>query len=188
MSCYQVLPDQIDLIVSELFRGGGNYRGIGDRFYFDVNGTVHTDAMRDRIEPCSAALPLSVISVSSHADADAVGRELVAANVASVRFRYPGADEMVGYLPEAYSFRRVTDDRFATAGHVLGAVAGFRYQSCERGDERGSLWGSILAAVERRAIERVAGDSFGEGWSWSRDWQADQIAAARAAILSAVRS
>jgi hypothetical protein len=182
MSCYQVDPDLIDLVVSELFRTRYLTPG-GVTLYFDAAAVVHTDAMRDLIQP-SGADGLSMIYVSAADLADVVGRELVAANVASVRCRYPNDDLMVGYLPDDYSWRRVSDDRFATAGHVLGACRGFRYQTCECGDERSSVWGAVIDEVERLAGERLAGDAFGDGWSWSREWQAGQIAAARVAVAS----
>lgn len=182
MSCYQVSGDLIDLIVAELFRY--RYRGGGQTYlYLPSGATIHTDAMRDLAEPAYGADYL-VVRVTAYDQADAVGRELVAANVASVEHRYPGDEMMIGYRPGDYSFRRVPDDRFATAGHVLGACRGYWYQTCERGDERSSLWGEIITAVERLAVERLAGDAFGEGWSWSREWQVDQMRAARASIAT----
>jgi hypothetical protein len=186
MSAYQVDTDTIDLIVSALTQ----YDWQGERgasvSLFVPDGTVtYTEAARQAVQGGRF-----VAYCADQHTPDLIGRELVAANCASVAARYPQdthADRlggMIGYLPADYKFRRVSRDLFADYPHALAALACYEYQSCETGD---ATLADIITDRARRTICQRIADEAGAVWSWSRDWHREQLAAKRAQILETVR-
>jgi len=199
MSAYQVAPDTVDLILSGL-RWSMERHSPGLRLYVpggdDVPPVdVFTEAARGLFARHDRGR--SWLFVAEGSDwPTVVGRELVAANCASVAARYPAdtrADTvggMVGYLPADYVPRLFDRDRFADWGHVFGALACFEYQSCETG--RPTLAEAVTDHVRRRVAGAVADEAEAgtglHGWGWRRDEAAGKRAAARADILRGVRS
>ena len=206
MSAYQVGPDTVDLIVSAALDyewSGERHRG-GFAVYFPSYATIYTDAARALVREVGARpdgttllafeLPPTLVTDDGATAGDILGRELIAANVASVAARYPSdtrADTvggMVSYLPESYEFRRVARDRFADYGHVLGALACFEYQSCET--MRATLAESVCDAVRRSVAMRIADATAEEtglsAWGWDRDAARGAREALRASIRKAV--
>ena len=205
MSAYQVNPDTVDLITAAAIEYDYHeVRGYPVTVYFPSTATIYTAAARalisevgtraDGVTLLRFELPLTLVTDDGATAGDIIGRELVAANVASVAARYPSdtrADMvggMVGYLPEDYAYRRVTRDRFADYGHVLGALACFEYQSCET--QRDTLAESICDRVRRDVCMRLA-DACREAtgvsaWGWDRDEAQAARAALRANIAQAV--
>lgn len=201
MSAYQVDSDMIDLIVSAgiMYDWTGERRPVLLSAYFRTDVTIYTDAAREcvRYVP-NGGQPWSVFECDSTGPrywsvndiGTMIGRELVAANVASVAARYPRdtftdrIGGMVGYLPADYAFRPVSRSRFADYAHVFGALACFEYQSCETGDD--TLADRIAERVRRIVAMRVADDS-GASWSWSRDYVADCERELRASLSAGVK-
>lgn len=208
MSAYQVSPDTVDLIVSAAtgYEWSGERHRSGLSVFFPHYATIYTDAARELVRAVDARqdgttlmafeVPLTLVTDDGATAGDVIGRELVAANVASVAFRYPSdtrADMvggMVSYLPASYVFRHVSRDRFADFGHVLGSLACFEYQACET--MRATLADSICDAVRRSVSMRIADataeDSGLSAWGWDRDAAREARETARAAILAGVRS
>lgn len=207
MSAYQVNPDAVDIITAAAIGdgwGGDRHRG-PFAVYFPAYATVYTDGARALVETvgerpdgttlCAFVVPVGYVTDDGQTAGDIIGRELVAANVASVAARYPNdtrADMvggMVGYLPADYTYRRVMRDRFADYGHVLGTLACFEYQSCET--MRATLAESICETVRRSVAMRLA-DACHEAtgvavWGWSRDDANGARAALRESAVAAVR-
>ncbi len=188
MSAYQVGTDVIDLIVSAAlepdYHGERHRRGL--TVYVPDTHVIYTDAMRACVTDTGyvrggrsllrVEVPSHVVTDAGETAGDIIGRELVAANVASVAARYPNDTRtdtvggMVGYLPPFYKYRRVSRDRFADYAHVFGALACYEYQSCETGAD--TLAETITDRVRRDIAMRVfdASDD-GDGsqsWHWSR--------------------
>jgi len=205
MSAYQVSTDTVDIITAAAieydFREA---RGCPVSVYFPAHATIYTEAARalvsevgtraDGITLLRFELPHGLVTDEGATAGDILGRELVAANVASVAARYPSdtrADMlggMVSYLPDDYTYTRVTRDRFADYGHVLGALACFEYQSCET--QRDTLADSICERVRRDVCMRLADacreDTGVSVWGWDRDEARAARAALRANIAQAV--
>jgi hypothetical protein len=186
MSAYQVGTDSIDLIVSALVAGDWRGNGYGQTVSVWVpDGTVvYTEAARELIEGSRFSVP-----APRAAAGDVIGRELVAANVASVAARYPGdtrADMvggMVGYLPAGYRFRRVSRDKYANYPHALAALACFEYQSCETGER---TLADLLTAEARRIVCNRISEDADAPWSWDRDWHAGKMREERERLAVAV--
>lgn len=199
MSAYQVDTDMIDLIVSAgiMYDFTGERRPVVLSAHFRNDVTIYTDAAREcvRVLGEGSGGMLSVFECDSTGPrywsvtdiGTMIGRELVAANVASVAARYPRdtfADRvggMVTYLPDDYAFRPVSRSRFADYAHVFGALACFEYQSCETGED--TLADRIVDGVRRVVAMRVA-DAGGASWSWSRDYVADRERELRASFVA----
>lgn len=180
MSAYQVDPDIIDLIVSACF--GSDYgaeRG-AQRVYYSGDAVIYTPSMRDLVSSVDGASSMSCIDLSDMSTReDVLGRELIAANCASLAARYSDtfADKiggMIGYLPDSYNFRRVARSRFADLGHVFGALACFEYQSCETCTR--TLADVMTDRIRRNVARQVSDETAPDGgaWSWSRDYVREQ--------------
>ena len=176
MSAYQVGTDTIDLIVSAAietdYHGDAHRRSIV--VYLRAEHVVYTEAARACITLGERGQPLRRFETF---DGNVIGRELIAANIASVAARYPSdtftdrVGGMVGYLPDDYNYRRVMRDRFADYGHLFGALACYEYQSCETGEL--TLAEMICDRVRRdaamRIFDRTSDDHDGfRSWDWSR--------------------
>lgn len=205
MSAYQVSTDTIDLILSALRWTEERHHG-GIRLYVPSRGgggMVSGEPCPVDVYTGEAAAHFSrherggwLLDVGLGDCYEVVGRELVAANCASVAARYPDdttAGEvggMIGYLPEDYVPRLFDRDRFATWGHVFGALACFEYQSCETC--RPTLAEAITEHVRRRVASAVADEAEADtgvhGWGWGREEAAERRAESRARILGQVRS
>lgn len=204
MSAYQVSTDTVDIITAAAIEYDYEHgRGYPVTVYFPEHATIYTEEARalvsevgtraDGITLLRFELPHGLVT-DKVAAGDILGRELVAANVASVAARYPDDTRvdmvggMVSYLPEDYTYTRVTRDRFADYGHVLGALACFEYQSCET--QRDTLADSICERVRRDICMRVADacqvDTGVSVWGWDRDEARAARAALRANIAQAV--
>jgi hypothetical protein len=100
----------------------------------------------------------------------AVGRMLIAENVASVSYRYgekdlaelPGPNDQTG-LHGDYRFREFAG--YPDPIVILKAVACYRYQSCETPDWEESEAFAFCDALEKTAISRLPGYDDAPGWS-----------------------
>jgi hypothetical protein len=191
MSAYQVGPDTVDLITSAMIGRDWIGNGFGHNVTVVVpSGTViYTDAARALITSDSYGDRFSVACFAQGAG-DVIGRELVAANVASVAARYPSdtrVDQvggMVGYLPTQYKYRPVSRDRFADYPHALAALACFEYQSCETGER---TLAELLTDLARRNLCTRIYDAAEAPWGWSREWHGDQVRALRDGIAAGLQ-
>lgn len=205
MSAYQVNPDTVDLITAAAIEYDFHeVRGYPVTVHFPSTATIYTAAARalvsevgtraDGVTLLRFELPPTLVTDGGATAGDILGRELVAANVASVAARYPSdtRTDMVGgmvtYLPEDYTYTRISRDRFADYGHVLGALACLEYQSCET--QRDTLAESICERVRRDICMRIADacheDTGVSAWGWNRDDAQAARAALRAKITQAV--
>jgi hypothetical protein len=160
VSAYQVPRDTIDLIVSVLVEWGGPRR----------SDTVYTYG-----EPPLDAELLAATEVrgsynmtrATMTEADAIGRELIDANVRSLMARYTDPDNMPGvemcsYFAESYSWRRVFSDT-VTVPRAMGAVKCYQYQACEYDGWRGSFAEELSTAALRHLVDMIS-----DGWDWER--------------------
>lgn len=192
MSAYQVGTDTIDLIVSAAIET--DYHGDPHRrsltVYLRADHVVYTEAAQACITLAERGRPLRRFETF---DGNVIGRELIAANAASVAARYPNdtvADRiggMIGYLPDDYTYRRVMRDRFADYGHLFGALACYEYQACETGEP--TLAEAICDRVRRDAAMRIfdrTGDDHDGFRSW--DWSRADAETARQAIRERIKA
>jgi hypothetical protein len=191
MSAYQVHRDTIDLLVSAAIDGLGDRHSRGITVYVKDAKQIHDEELRNAATPVS----YDTIKHLGIADglADALGRELIAANIVSLAARYQdvaaaldtqgwrGDDNpMVGYWPEDYTWKRVvigTHDgahEIATLKDVLGALACYDYQSSEAGDYDQSTAGIVTDAIRHKVILRIT-----DTWEWTRNQGAERLAEIR---------
>ena len=163
MSAYQVNSDTIDLMVSVLIEWGGP----GNRSpYLYTWGELPNDPQlleetEDRGD--------YKITRASHTEADALGRELIDANVASLAGRYSDGVEMCHYFAEGYTWRRVDPDTVSVP-RAMGAVNCYRYQACEHATWRGSY----ADELSKRVMDRLV-DIISDGWDYERPANAPQV-------------
>ena len=195
MSAYQVGTDLIDLIVSAALET--DYHGETHRRSISVfvrpGRVIYTDAARACFTVTDGGIPWGRLEIRN---GTILGRELIAANIASVALRYPSDTRtnriggMVGYLPDSYTYRRVSRDRFADLGHVFGALACYEYQSCETGEDTLAelITDQVRRDIARRVYEMTAdsGDGF-RSWDWSRRDADEARQAIRARTLASLR-
>ena len=193
MSAYQVDTDIIDLIVSACFNSEyGAERG-AQRVYYSGDAVIYTPSMRGLVSSYDQDSSMSCVDLSDMATReDMLGRELIAANCASLAARYSDtfADKiggMIGYLPDSYKFRHVARSRFADLGHVFGALACFEYQSCETCTR--TLADVIAERIRRNVARQVSDETAPDGgaWSWSRDYVREQETRLRGEIIGGLR-
>lgn len=188
MSAYQVGTDVIDLIVSAAlepdYHGERHRRGL--TVYVSDTHVIYTDEMRACVTDTGSVrggrsllrveIPATVVTDAGDTAGDIIGRELVAANVASLAARYSydtrrdTVGGMVGYLPPFYTYRRVSRDRFADYAHVFGALACYEYQECETGNDTlaQAITDSVRRTVAMRVFDASDGDDGHRSWEWSR--------------------
>lgn len=191
MSAYQVNEDLIDLVTSSLVSidwSNYNVRGESVSIYLPDDVMIYTDAARECVATDNGYSRF-VVACRAQGAGNVIGRELVAANVASVAYRYPDdtrADKvggMVSYLPADYKFRPVSRDRFADYPHALAAFACFTYQACETGET--TLAGLLVDAARRKVCERIS-DGVDAPWHWCREWHKEQMDAIRETLKKGV--
>lgn len=165
MSAYQVTPDTIDLIVSALFDWDPEPH---ITLWVEDTPVVHTDAFRDPSK-LAACYGDGQCWRLTRQDKTEVGRELIAANLASLVARYGEAHKLGGYGPEDYVFRLVPRGPNvpggATVGQAFGALSCYRYQTCEASDEGRSLWGALVRKTEAELLNNYVRMSH---WDFSR--------------------
>jgi len=201
MSAYQVDTDLIDLIVSATTERDFNRDHTNPLYiYLPANTpTIYTDEMREMIY---TQIGYSVITLpngqplahlGNRADRETLlGRELIAANCASLAARYSDTNAhqtggMISYLPADYTYRRICRDRFADYGHVFGALACFEYQSCETGER--TLAELITERTRKSIAAGVAAetDEARANWgAWSREYQQTRHQETRAQIAETI--
>lgn len=157
MSAYLVNYDTIDLLVSA---------ALEPRFLRDHSSGITIYAKNGEIETATDAMCYSLeadqyakehLSVTLHNDdGNTLGRELAAANYRSLMARYPKDHTEGGCLAHAaaYTYRPVSRAD-ATLHDVLGAIMCYRYQTCERNDERTGFWGYFCQYLERSVISEL---------------------------------
>ena len=152
MSAYQVNQDTIDLMISALIDWGGN---MGRSPYLYTYGDLPNDPqLLDETEDRGEYK----ITRVSHTEADALGRELIDANVMSLAARYSDGVEMCHYFAEGYTWRRVDPDTVSVP-RAMGAVNCYRYQACEHATWRGSYADELSQRVMDRLVSLIS-----EGW------------------------
>jgi hypothetical protein len=154
MSAYQVNQDTIDLMVSVLVEWGRGLRETPTTYTYGEHPT-------DPELPFAVGNGFAIVD-TNHNTADALGRELIAANIRSLTARYSDGLSMVGYFPDDYTWRRVTTDH-ATVARAMGAVNCYRYQACEFDGWRGSF----AAELSQRCLDKLV-DMVAEGWDYER--------------------
>lgn len=163
MSAYQVNQDTIDLMISALIEWGGP----GNRSpYLYTWGALPNDSQL--LEETEDRGDYKITRVS-HTEADALGRELIDANVASLAGRYSDGVDMCHYFAEAYTWRRVDPDTVSVP-RAMGAVNCYRYQTCEHATWRGSY----ADELSKRVMDRLV-DIISEGWDYERPANAPQV-------------
>lgn len=165
MSAYQVSSDTIDLIVSVLVEWGERS---GSRYLYTWNDGPTDPELQEATEYRTGTDGAGYsMTRLSHTEADAIGRELIDANVRSLMARYTDPDNMPGaemcdYFAETYTYRRVFSGT-VTVARAIGAVKCYRYQACEFSGWRNSY----AEALTQYALDILAG-MIAEGWEWSR--------------------
>jgi hypothetical protein len=167
VSAYQVNRDTIDLLVSVLIEWGGPGRTTSVYTYGEL---PNDPELLENTEPRGGYN----ITRTSHLEADALGRELIDANVSSLLARYKDPDnmpglEMCGYFAETYTWRRVTSDAVSVP-RAMGAVRCYRYQACEHDGWRGSFADELSARVMDKLVDLIS-----EGWNYERPANEPQI-------------
>jgi hypothetical protein len=163
VSAYQVNKDTIDLMVSVLIEWGGPG---GRSPYTYTWGALPTDVeLLENTEPREGYN----ITRASYTEADALGRELIDANVKSLASRYSDGVEMCGYYSEGYTWKRVTMDD-ASVTRAMGAVRCYRYQACEHETWRGSFADELSKAILDRLVDMIS-----EGWDYERPANAPKV-------------
>jgi len=162
MSAYQVNRDTIDLMVSVLIEWGGVSRTTSVYTY----GALPMDA--ELLENTEERGGYN-ITRTGHTEADALGRELIDANVRSLAARYSDGVEMCGYYSEGYTWRRVTSDE-ASIARAMGAVRCYQYQACEFDGWRGSFAHELSARVMDKLVDMTS-----EGWDYERPANAPRV-------------
>ena len=162
MSAYIVGTDLIDLLVTVALEGPPHSRGLrvwhgGEVHYFD--GYTDRDA------------------------GQRLGEILIAANVASVNYRYQETTPA-----PAWTFRRVSyvggeSRAMIPWGHVLNACHCLDYQSCEVPTWRESFARAIIDAIVHKVCDRIASDTDAP-WEWSRETARERENATRAALMT----
>jgi hypothetical protein len=201
MSAYQVDTDLIDLIVSATTERDYNsdHQNPLHVYLSAQTPTIYTAEMRELVETREGYSLLTLPNgqplahLGNSADRETlIGRELIAANCASLAARYSDTDPnkiggMIGYLPADYTYRRVCRDRFADLGHVLGALACFEYQSCETGQR--TLAETITERTRKNIAYKVCQetDEARSPWGWSREYQQTRHQETRAQIAEMIR-
>jgi hypothetical protein len=202
MSAYQVDTDLIDLIVSATTERDYNRDHTNPLYIYlpETAPVIYTAEMRELLETREGysviTLPngLPLTHLGNRADRETIiGRELIAANCASLAARYSDTNPdkiggMIGYLPTDYTYRRVCRDKFADYGHVFGALACFEYQSCETGER--TLAETITERTRKNIAAGVADetDEARAAWgSWSREYQQTRHQETRAQIAETIR-
>lgn len=197
MSAYQVDTDLIDLIVSATTERDYNRDHTNPLYmYLPANTpTIYTAELTELIDYREGYAVITLPNgqplahLGNSADRETlIGRELIAANCASLAARYSDTNAqqlggMISYLPTDYTYRRVCRDRFADFGHVFGALACFEYQSCETGER--TLAELITERTRKSIAAGVAAetDEARAAWgSWSREYQQTRHQETRAQI------
>lgn len=154
MSAYQVTRDTIDLIVSILTS-------------WDTSSPyVYTYGEPPRDQELLSETEIRDgynMTRATYETVDALGRELIDANVRSLAARYSDGVEMCTYYAESYTFDRVWRDEDATVFQAMGAIKCYQYQSCESSDWRGSFAEQLTNAAMSRLVSMVS-----EGWDYER--------------------
>ncbi len=157
MSAYQVSTDTIDLLVSVLVcQEWQKYSGT---HYLYAYGAEPTDP--ELVENTENRHGYR-FTRCDETTADSIGRELIAANVRSLTARYSDGLTMCGYLPDGYTWRKVSRMQ-ATPQRAMGAVNCYRYQACEFDGWRGSF----ADELSQRCLDRLI-DLVSEGWDYER--------------------
>ena len=121
------------------------------------NGEIETatDEMAHRLVADNYSKEHLSVTLRSE-DGNLLGRELAAANYRSLMARYPKDHTEEGCLEyaAAYNYRHISRAD-ATLYDVLGALGCYRYQSCERSDERTGFWGYFCQYLERSVISEL---------------------------------
>lgn len=158
MSAYQVNQDTIDLIVSVLVSWGKHRGGWSPNVY--TYGELPTDQellaeteQRDGYQ----------VTRGDMTTADALGRELIDANVRSLATRYSDGVEMCHYYSESYTWTPVSES-VVTVARALGAVNCYRYQACEFSGWLDSFAKELTDVALHRLIDMTS-----TGWDFSRD-------------------
>lgn len=158
MSAYQVNQDTIDLIVSVLVKWGQHRGGWSPNIY--TYGQPPTD---EELLAETEQRDGYNVTRGDMTTADALGRELIDANVRSLASRYSDGLDMCSYFSESYTWTPVSDS-FVTVGRAMGAVNCYRYQACEAASWRGSFAEELTQTALHRLIDMTA-----TGWDYSRD-------------------
>ena len=197
MSAYQVDPDLIDLIVSATTERDYNRDHTNPLYIYlpASQPTIYTAEINELIERREGYAVITLPNgqplahLGNSADRETlIGRELIAANCASLAARYSDTNAqqlggMISYLPTDYTYRRICRDRFADYGHVFGALACFEYQSCETGQR--TLAELITERTRKSIAAGVAAetDEARAAWGgWSREYQQTRHQETRAQI------
>jgi hypothetical protein len=163
MRAYQVNRDTIDLMVSALIEWGSPG---GRSPYLYTWGALPTDI--ELLESTEEREGYN-ITRATYTEADALGRELIDANVKSLASRYSDGVEMCSYFAEGYTWQRVTMDD-ASVTRAMGAVKCYRYQACEHEAWRGSFADELSKAILDRLVDMVS-----EGWDYERPANAPKV-------------
>ncbi len=156
MSAYQVNKDTIDLMVSVLI-DWGNPGGRSPYVY--TYGDLPMDS--ELLEETEGRGGYNVTR-ATYETADALGRELIDANVKSLTARYSDGVEMCGYYSEGYTWQRVTIDD-ASVTRAMGAVKCYQYQACEFDGWKTSFACELSARVMDKLVDMIS-----EGWDYER--------------------
>jgi hypothetical protein len=156
MSAYQVNSDTIDLIVSVLV--SWNKRGASTYVY-----TYGEDPTDPEVIAETELGRGYMMTRADYTTADALGRELIDANVRSLASRYSDGVELCSYYSESYTFRPVLESQVSVA-RAMGAVNCYRYQACEFDGWRGSFAEGLTNAAMDRLVDIVS-----TGWDYSRE-------------------
>lgn len=165
LSAYLVNKDTIDLLVSAALEPRWlDPHSSGFTIYAHI-GEIRTDTdeLAQRVAVDTYAKDHHTVTLRN-GDGDLLGRELYAANYRSLMSRYPRDfnEEGLAELLASYRYAPVWKDD-ATLSQLLGALHCFRYQSCERSDERLGFWGYFCNWLERAAVSTMC-----QSWEYVR--------------------
>ena len=157
MSAYQVSTDTIDLMVSVLVEWGSGQRL--HPWLYSYGDQPTEPELTERLQVGTGFCMFE----NNYNTADALGRELIAANIRSLTARYSDGLTMVGYFPDDYTWRRVTADQ-ATIAQAMGAAKCYRYQACEYNGWNVSFANELVNRCLDRLVDIVSGNC----WDYER--------------------
>lgn len=154
MSCYQVNKDTLDLLASA---SQWTDRQIYSRF---APETERLNTLVDKYEDGENVLRTHGTEIGT---IQAIGEELLRANVKSVLARYNDGAEMIGY--DTYTAEPILRwQNIATIEDVLGAISCYEYQSCESEDWRNSWASEYCNALRKNLCALLSEDK----WEYER--------------------
>lgn len=160
MSCYQVNTDTIDLLSSVFFWGNEQHQ----QPFFVSDSKPITGELQELMDSNREDYALIGSVAKQLTIMQAIAEELIQTNMDSVLFRYNDDESMISYERENYNQEPIRQyDGLATIPQVLGAIACYEYQSCERPD-----WATSWAHDYCQYLRKALCSQLATGWEYEK--------------------